>query len=56
MGSIALSLFAVLVWKLLPVHDAALILGAALAGWFAAATLIWRLRKLHICSNRRQSK
>jgi hypothetical protein len=56
MGSIALGVFAVLVWKLLPAYNSALILGGALALWFGLATLIWRLRKLHVYSTRRQFK
>ena len=56
MGSIALGAFAVLVWKLLPTGNAALILGAALTFWLSLATLIWRLRKLHVYSTRRKLK
>lgn len=48
MGTIALSAFGVLVWKLLPRHNAAVTLTAALAVWLVLATLIWRLRKLHL--------
>ena len=47
MGALALILFAALVWTLLPEHNAALILGAALAGWALCAAAIWRLRRLH---------
>jgi hypothetical protein len=54
MGTIALALFALLVWKLLPQHNAALTLAAALAVWLALAILLWRLRKLHLCSSVRQ--
>jgi len=53
MGSIALGAFAVLIWKLLPSYNAALILGCALVLWLGLSTLIWRLRKLHIYSTRR---
>jgi Protein of unknown function (DUF3147) len=56
MGSLALGVFAVLVWKLLPANNAALILVAALALWIGLATLIWRLRKLHVYSTRRKLK
>jgi hypothetical protein len=54
MGAIALAPFGFLVWKLLPHHNAAVILSAALAVWLALATLIWRLRKLHVYASVRQ--
>jgi hypothetical protein len=56
MGSLALGVFAIVVWKLLPANNAALILVAALALWIGLATLIWRLRKLHVYSTRRNFK
>lgn len=56
MGSIALGAFALFAWKLLPAYNAAGVLAAALALWFAAAVLIWRLRKLHVYWTRRQFK
>ncbi len=56
MGSIALGAFALFAWKLLPACNAAGVLAAALALWFAAAVLIWRLRKLHVYLTRRQFK
>jgi hypothetical protein len=46
MGSLALAAFALTVWKLLPRHNSAAILAAALALWTALAILLWRLRKL----------
>jgi hypothetical protein len=48
MGTIALAGFAVLVWKLLPSHPAAVVLAAALAAWLVLATMTWRLQKLHV--------
>jgi hypothetical protein len=48
MGTIALAAFGLFVWKLLPLYNAAVILTAALAGWFTLAILIWRVRKLHV--------
>jgi Protein of unknown function (DUF3147) len=48
MGTIALAAFGLLVWKLLPAHNAAVILTAALTLWLALAILIWRVRKLHV--------
>lgn len=48
MGTVALAAFGLLVWKLLPRHNAALILTAALLLWLALAVLLWRLRKLHV--------
>jgi hypothetical protein len=50
MGALALATFGLLVWKLLPFHNAAAILVTALAVWLAVAILIWRLRKLHVCT------
>jgi len=47
MGTIALAVFGLFVWKLLPFHNAAVILIAAFAIWLALAILIWRLRKWH---------
>jgi len=47
MGSLALAAFALMVWKLLPRHNAAVILTAALGIWCAIALLLWRVRKLH---------
>ncbi len=54
MGTIALATFGLLVWKLLPNHNAAVILAAALAVWLALAILIWRVRKLHVYSSVRR--
>jgi hypothetical protein len=53
MGSMALAVFALSVWKTLPRHNAALVLGAALAVWLLLAALIWRLRKAHVFISRR---
>lgn len=47
MGTIALAAFGLVVWKLLPRHNAALVLAAGLGVWLALAILIWRVRKLH---------
>ena len=46
MGSMALAAFAIVVWKQLALHNAALVLLAAFVLWLALATLLWRLRKL----------
>lgn len=48
MGAVALTLFALLVWKELPTHATAAVLAVALALWMASAVAIWRLRKLHV--------
>ena len=48
MGSIALAAFALVVWKLLPLGNAAIILAAALALWLALAISLWRVRKFHV--------
>jgi hypothetical protein len=45
MGSIGLACFAVVVWKLLPVWNAALVLFVALAIWLAVSILVWHFRK-----------
>ena len=42
MGSLALAAFGLLVWKLLPRHNAALILAAAVGSWLAIAIASWR--------------
>jgi hypothetical protein len=47
MGTIALAAFGLLVWKLLPFYNAAMILSAAVGLWLALAILLWRVRKLH---------
>jgi hypothetical protein len=47
-GSLALAAFALIVWKLLPRHNATGILAVALGVWFALAILLWRVRKLHV--------
>jgi hypothetical protein len=51
MGGVALAAFALLVWKLLPLHNAAVTLAVALGLWLALGILIWRMRKLHVCSS-----
>jgi hypothetical protein len=48
MGSIALATFGLLVWKLLPLHNAGVVLTASLVVWLALATLLWRVRRLHV--------
>jgi hypothetical protein len=52
MGTIALAAFGLVVWRLLPLHNAAVILAAALAVWAVLAVLIWRVRKLHVYFSR----
>jgi len=54
MGSIAMTGFALFIWKELPSHNAAWVLGGALALWLASAAGIWRLRKLHVYLSRRR--
>jgi hypothetical protein len=54
MGTIALALFALLIWKLLPNNNAAVVLAGALAAWLALAIFLWRLRKLHVYSSIRR--
>jgi hypothetical protein len=50
MGTVALAVFGLFVWKLLPLHNAAVIFAAALALWLSLAISIWRVRKLHVYS------
>jgi hypothetical protein len=54
MGAIGLAGFALLAWKFLPQHNAALTLVAALGLWLGLSILIWRLRKLHVYSSRKR--
>ena len=54
LGTIAMGAFALFVWKELPSHNAAAVLGAALALWLAVAAGVWRLRKLHVYASRRK--
>jgi hypothetical protein len=46
MGAVALCAFALLVWRLLPQHNAILVLLAALGLWWVLAALIWELRRV----------
>jgi Protein of unknown function (DUF3147) len=54
LGSLALGAFALLVWKTLPEHGAAPVLGGALFFWAVVAATLWRLRKLHVFLSRRR--
>jgi hypothetical protein len=45
LGSIGLVAFAIVCWRLLPNHDAAIALGAATLAWFAVAITAWRIRE-----------
>jgi hypothetical protein len=45
MGALALCAFALLVWRMLPEHNALLVLLSALGLWWALAALIWALRR-----------
>lgn len=47
LGALALTAFAVIIWKGLRHHRAPLVLCLALVAWLALATLLWRLRRLH---------
>jgi hypothetical protein len=53
MGSLALAAFAWVVWKTLPHARSSGVLGAAFVLWIALATVIWRVRKLHVYLSRR---
>jgi hypothetical protein len=50
MGSIALAAFGFLIWQCLPHHNAVVILTTAVSAWLVLAVLLWRVRKLHICT------
>jgi hypothetical protein len=52
MGTIALAVFALLIWKLLPRYNPTLIMAAALALWLSVSIVIWRLRKFRVYSRR----
>jgi Protein of unknown function (DUF3147) len=45
MGTVALAAFGLVIWQLLPLHNAAVILTAALAVWLVVAIFIWYVRK-----------
>jgi Protein of unknown function (DUF3147) len=45
MGSIGLSVFALLVWQFLPRHSTWISLTAATAAWLSVSVLIWHIRK-----------
>jgi hypothetical protein len=47
MGALALMVFALVVWKEVPSHNAVLVLVAAMAAWAALAGALWRLRRWH---------
>ena len=47
MGSIGLICFAVVVWKLLPYANAAVVLASGLCAWLAMSLLIWAASKKH---------
>ncbi|MHB8412445.1 MAG: DUF3147 family protein [Candidatus Acidiferrales bacterium] len=44
-GSIALFVFAVIVWRFLPAHPAWLVIGGATLIWAGVAYAMWRIRK-----------
>jgi hypothetical protein len=46
-ASFGLACFALLVWKLLPVWNTAVVLFLASSLWFSVSVLIWRARKKH---------
>ncbi len=46
MGTVALMVFATMVWKLLPDHSAGLVLLGATVIWFAVSVVIWRTRSV----------
>jgi uncharacterized membrane protein (GlpM family) len=52
LGSVAMGAFALLIWKALPAHNAAMVLGGALLLWTIIAISLWRLRKLHVYISR----
>lgn len=56
-GSSGLLAFGLLVWWLIPDHNAALVLGIAVVVWLVTATLCWKARHLgHRLSSRPRSR
>jgi|ERR1700721_3162823 Protein of unknown function (DUF3147) len=47
LGSIGLACFAVVLWRVLPVQNAAMVLLLATVVWLGVSILAWRLRKSH---------
>jgi hypothetical protein len=45
LGCFGLIAFAVICWKGLPRHSPFIVIGIATAGWFAAALVLWEMRK-----------
>jgi hypothetical protein len=45
MGSIGLSVFALLVWQFLPRHTACMVLTGATVAWLTVSVVIWQVRK-----------
>ena len=45
LGSLALLVFALIVWRLLPMLNSAVTLGLAAIAWAATAILLWHLRR-----------
>ena len=45
MGSIALFLFALLAWRLLPAHSPVIVLFVSTAGWLLVSFSLWYIRK-----------
>jgi len=43
-GALGLLLFALIVYKFLPTHNAALVLTAAALAWITLSTILWRIR------------
>lgn len=47
LGAVALMCFAIVVWRALPDHRPALVLGVAAIGWASLSIALWWLRKKH---------
>jgi len=45
LGSVGLLVFGALVWKLLPQHGVATVLGVSILAWLSVSTLLWHIRK-----------
>jgi Protein of unknown function (DUF3147) len=56
MGSIGLTVFAVVVWQLLPGHAPWLVLLGATVIWFAVSVAIWRTRSLLVHRLKRKTQ
>jgi hypothetical protein len=53
MGALGLTVFAVIIWKLLPIWNAGAVLLTAVGAWMATSFVLWWIRKKHHVISRR---